>query len=98
DREFSFAGMDFVWLHPTGSRTPVVELIGGGTTQTSRPSYENALDTLTHLGFHHICLQVADLEQLVTDLRQSDVKIIIDVMEGAPGTGIAKAAFIADPW
>jgi catechol 2,3-dioxygenase-like lactoylglutathione lyase family enzyme len=98
DREFSFAGKDFVWLRPTGSGTPVIELIGGGMTKASRPSYANALDSVAHLGFHHICLRVVDLDQLVTELRRSDVKILIEVMEGAPGTGIAKAAFIADPW
>jgi catechol 2,3-dioxygenase-like lactoylglutathione lyase family enzyme len=36
DREFSFGGMDFVWLCPKESNVPVVELIGGrGTSFTS---------------------------------------------------------------
>ena len=30
DREFSFNGMDFVWLCPKESTVPVIELIGGG--------------------------------------------------------------------
>jgi catechol 2,3-dioxygenase-like lactoylglutathione lyase family enzyme len=97
DREFSFGGMDFVWLCPAESNVPVIELIGGGV-QASRPLYENALESLKQPGFHHICLQVNDIEQVMSELRRLDVKILIDVMAGAPGSGVEKGAFIADPW
>jgi catechol 2,3-dioxygenase-like lactoylglutathione lyase family enzyme len=97
DREFSFNGMDFVWLCPKESTVPVIELIGGGA-QASRPLYENALESLKQPGFHHICLQVNDVEQVMSELRRRDVKILIDVMAGAPGSGVEKGAFIADPW
>jgi catechol 2,3-dioxygenase-like lactoylglutathione lyase family enzyme len=36
DREFSFGGMDFVWLCSTETKTPVIELVGGGV-QAARP-------------------------------------------------------------
>jgi catechol 2,3-dioxygenase-like lactoylglutathione lyase family enzyme len=97
NREFSFGGMDFVWLCPAECTVPVVELIGGGV-QTSPPLYENALESLKRPGFHHICLQVNDLEQVMSELRRRNVKILIDVMAGAPGSGVEKGAFIADPW
>ena len=45
DREFSFGGMDFVWLYPAEGDTPVIELIGG-ELPASRPPYENDLESL----------------------------------------------------
>ena len=66
--------------------------------QPSRPPYENALESLKQPGFHHICLQVNDIEQVMSEIRHRDVKILIDVMAGAPGSGVEKGAFIADPW
>ena len=97
DREFSFNGMDFVWLCPKESTVPVIELIGGDL-QASRPPYENPLESLKQPGFHHICFQVNDIEQVMSELRRRDVKILIEVMAGAPGSGVKKGAFIADPW
>jgi catechol 2,3-dioxygenase-like lactoylglutathione lyase family enzyme len=97
DREFSFGGKDFVWLCPPERKAPVIELIGGGLL-ASRPAYENPLDSLGQPGFHHICLQVGDVEQVLSELRHRGVRILIDVMAGAPGIGVEKGAFIADPW
>jgi glyoxylase I family protein len=97
DREFSFGGMDFVWLSSRESKIPVIELIGDGV-QASRPLYENALESLKQPGFHHICIQVNDIEQVVSELRRRDVKILVDVMAGAPGNFVKKGALIADPW
>jgi catechol 2,3-dioxygenase-like lactoylglutathione lyase family enzyme len=50
DREFSFGGMDFVWLCPAESNVPVIELIGGGV-QVSRPLCENALESPQAAGY-----------------------------------------------
>jgi catechol 2,3-dioxygenase-like lactoylglutathione lyase family enzyme len=97
DREFSFGGKDFVWLYPAEGDIPVIELIGGDL-QATPPPYENALESLKQPGFHHICLQVNDIEQVMSELRRREVKILIEVMAGAPGSGVEKGAFIADPW
>jgi lactoylglutathione lyase/glyoxylase I family protein len=97
DREFSFRGMNFVWMRPPGSESPIIELIGGAE-QVLYPQYEYASESHKPPGFHHLCLQVDDAEQVVAELRRRDVKIVIDVTAGAPGSGVEKAAFIADPW
>jgi hypothetical protein len=34
----------------------------------------------------------------MSELQRRDVKILIDVIAGAPGSGVEKGAFIADPW
>jgi hypothetical protein len=72
-------------------------LIGGGIG-ASGPPFQNAQESLKQPGFHHICLQVNDIEQVMSEIRHRDVKILIDVMAGAPGSGVEKGAFIADPW
>jgi hypothetical protein len=82
---------------PTEGNASVIELIGGGIG-ASRPPYKNAQESLKQPGFHHICLQVNDIEQVVSEIRRGDVKILIDVMAGAPGSGVEKGAFLADPW
>jgi hypothetical protein len=54
--------------------------------------------SLKEPGFHHICLQVNDIEQVMSELRRRDVNVLIVVMAGALGSGVEKGAFIADPW
>ena len=99
---FTLAGTDFIWMRPAGEG-PVVEVIGGAE-QISGPELENVSsseDSMARLkqpGFNHVCLQVDDLEQAMAELRRRNVKIILDVIPAAPGTGAKKVAFILDPW
>jgi catechol 2,3-dioxygenase-like lactoylglutathione lyase family enzyme len=92
EREFQFAGHDFVWLSAGGAKSPVIELIGG-PLENERQLPENIPDMLKLAGWQHICLQVRDVKECVSDLRRRGVKVLIDVVDGAPGI-----AFIADPW
>ena len=94
EREFQFAGHDFVFLSAGGARSPVIELIGGPLEDERQPP-ENISDMLKLAGWNHICLQVRNVEECVADLRRRGVRILIDVFDGAAGL---KIAFIADPW
>jgi catechol 2,3-dioxygenase-like lactoylglutathione lyase family enzyme len=96
-REFSFGGMEFVFLHPAGSEAPVIEIIGGGPVN-SHPPYEGTFESLKRPGLHHLCLEVTDLDQVMVELRRRDARILLDIVDGPPGSGVAKAACIADPW
>jgi catechol 2,3-dioxygenase-like lactoylglutathione lyase family enzyme len=95
--EFEINGMDFVWICPRGQSAPMIELIGGGTLHSRAPQ-ENLSEILAQPGFHHVCLQVDDINLVVNELRRREVKILIDVMDAAPGSGAEKVAFITDPW
>jgi len=97
EREFQIAGNDFVFLSPAGAKAPVIELVGG-PVENRRPLPENIPDIMKLAGWHHICLQVRNVEECTSDLRHRGVKILIDVFDGPPGLGIEKVAFIADPW
>jgi catechol 2,3-dioxygenase-like lactoylglutathione lyase family enzyme len=91
-RELQLGGHNVVLLLPAGANAPIIDLIGGPVDQRQLP------DILKISGWHHLCLQVPHLEECMADLRRRDVKILIDVMDGAPEIGVEKLAFIADPW
>jgi catechol 2,3-dioxygenase-like lactoylglutathione lyase family enzyme len=61
--------------------------------ENERQLPENIPDMLKLAGWQHICLQVRDVRECVSDLRRRGVRVLIDVIDGAPGI-----AFIADPW
>src|SRR5215470_16338279 len=92
EREFQVAGNDFVFLSPGGAKAPVIELVGGPVEKRQLP--ENIPDMLKMGGWHHICLQVRNVEQCISDLRRRGVKILVDVMDGPPEIGVKKVAFI----
>lgn len=100
DRQFTFAGKDFIWLCAPDSPTPVIELIGGGQDfRSDLLTGKDPMASIHHPGLNHICVETLDLEKVVTEVRRySDVKILIDVIPGAPGSGVEKGAFIGDPW
>jgi catechol 2,3-dioxygenase-like lactoylglutathione lyase family enzyme len=95
-RELQLGRHNVVFLLPAGANAPIIDLIGGPVDQRQLP--DNIPDIMKLSGWHHLCLQVPNLEECMTDLRRRDVKILIDVMDGAPEIGVEKLAFIADPW
>jgi glyoxylase I family protein len=97
EREFQFAGNDVVWLSPGGAKAPIIELVGG-PVENERPLPETVLDVLKLSGWHHLCLQVRNIEECMSDLRRRGVKILIDVTDVVPEVGVEKVAFITDPW
>jgi len=96
-QEFQAMGRDFVLLAADGATAPVIELIGG-PVEVERRLPDDVMETLRSPGLHHVCLQVADLDDCLADLRRRDVKILVEATPGVLGTGIEKIAFIADPW
>ncbi|WP_424632069.1 VOC family protein [Bradyrhizobium sp. SYSU BS000235] len=97
EREFQIAGNDFVFLSPGGARTPVIELVGG-PVESERQLPDNLPDMMKLAGWHHLCLQVRNVERCISELRRRGVKILLDVTDGLPEIGVEKVAFIADPW
>jgi catechol 2,3-dioxygenase-like lactoylglutathione lyase family enzyme len=95
-REFQVADRDFAFLSPDGAEAPVIELVGGPVDEHQIP--ENIPDMMKLAGWHHLCLQVRNVEQCISDLRRRGVKILIDVTDATPGIGVEKVAFVADPW
>jgi hypothetical protein len=91
-------GMDFVWLRPAVSKAPVIELINGGV-RSSRPLHiRMPWRASSSRGFIMFAFKLPTFEQVMAELRRRGAKILIDIIAGAPGSGVAKGAFIADPW
>lgn len=97
EREFQVMGNDFVFLSPGGSRAPVIELVGG-PMESERQLPEDLTDMMKLAGWHHICVQVRNVERSVSELRRRGVRIVLDTVDGLPEIGVEKVAFIADPW
>jgi catechol 2,3-dioxygenase-like lactoylglutathione lyase family enzyme len=89
-------GNKVAFLIPGGAEAPVIDLIGGPVDL--RPLPDSIPDIFKLSGWHHLCLQVPNLEECMSDLRSRGVRILVDVMKGAPEIGVEKIAFIADPW
>jgi catechol 2,3-dioxygenase-like lactoylglutathione lyase family enzyme len=78
EREFQFAGHDFVFLSAGGAKSPVIELIGG-PLEDERQLPENIPDMLKLAGWNHICLQVGNVEECIADLRRRGVRVLVNV-------------------
>lgn len=84
------------YLAPPDDDGLFVELLGGGRVPPlPRPPYKDLADSLRQGGQHHFCLNVADLDATISELRRRGVTIVtepfvLDVIH-------RKLAFIADP-
>jgi catechol 2,3-dioxygenase-like lactoylglutathione lyase family enzyme len=91
--EFQVAGNDVVFLSTGSEKAPVVELIGGPMGK-QRQLPKGMPDIVKLPGWHHIALQVPNIEECMKNLRHSEaaglqvVRILLDVTEGPPGSGI----------
>jgi catechol 2,3-dioxygenase-like lactoylglutathione lyase family enzyme len=94
--EFSANGLDFVLLSLPGDGGAVLEFVGGGPA--SRPSSSEDLKHLTQLGAAHVSLEVPDLDAAMAGVRARNIRVVMDSMAAAPGTGATRIAFIGDPW
>jgi catechol 2,3-dioxygenase-like lactoylglutathione lyase family enzyme len=92
-REFPFNGMQFVWMSPEGSDSPIIEVIGGGSRDESQEG-----SPLARRGLHHVCLHVHNVDDVMAKLKQHNVTVLVEMPVGPPGSGVKRASFISDPW
>src|SRR6266536_597758 len=57
------------WLSPADNDGLIIELIGGNSPEPN-PEFGSLDESLEHAGFHHLSLDVADLEQTIGELRR----------------------------
>ena len=100
--------LDFRLVHswPVGDKTfgflaaPMddsfsLEVIGGPGAN-SRSSQENLADTLKIQGWHHLCFQVASVDDTIAELKRRGVTIVSEPRD-VPEIR-SRFAFFADPW
>jgi len=90
-------GPEAGYLAPATHDQFFVELLGDCDLKPiPKPVYSDLGDSLRLAGYHHFCLNVADIEATVAELRRRDVTIVTEPFE-LPVIN-RRLAFIADPF
>lgn len=95
DREWHLGSLRFAWLRPAGDDSRHIEIVGGNSPEPN-PDFGTLDETLEYGGYHHVCIQVGNLDRALEELRRRNV-----VTVGAPFAVAEigrRMAFIADPW
>lgn len=95
--QWPYADQRLAYLAPATDNDFFVEILGDGQPRPiPKPVYSDLGDSLRLAGFHHFCLNVADMESTVAELRRREVHIVTEPFE-LPVIG-RRLAFIADPF
>ena len=95
--EWPFADEQLAYLAPANDDHFMIELLGGGEPlPIAKAAYADLGDSLRYAGYHHFCINVADIEKTVAQLEARGVTIVSQPFElDAIGR---KLAFFADPF
>ena len=95
--EWPYADLHVAYLAPATDDAFFIELLGDGQPgPIPKPVYRDLADSLRLAGFHHFCLNVANVDQTVAELRGRGVTILAEPFE-LPVIG-RRLALLADPW
>ena len=89
-------GLEYTWLAPANDDSFRLELlVGPGSVQ--RTGFDDDLaGSLSLDGFNHIGLSVGSVDDAVMELKQRDVRILLEPIDN-PALQV-RVAFFADPW
>lgn len=95
--EWPYADQKLAYVGPATDDAFYVELLGDGEPKPiPKPVYTDLGDSLRLAGYHHFCLNVADMDATVAELRRRGVSIVTEPFE-LPVIQ-RRLAFIADPF
>jgi lactoylglutathione lyase/glyoxylase I family protein len=95
--EWPYADQKLAYVGPATDDAFYVELLGDGEPKPiPKPVYTDLGDSLRLAGYHHFCLNVADMDATVAELRRRGVTIVTEPFE-LPVIQ-RRLAFIADPF
>jgi len=95
--EWDYADEKLAYLAPPSDDHFYIEVLGGGDTlPTEVRSYTDLGDSLKYRGYHHFCLNVANVENTLAALRARGVKIVTEPFV-LPAIS-RKLAFFCDPF
>jgi lactoylglutathione lyase/glyoxylase I family protein len=95
--EWPYADQKLAYVGPATDDTFYVELLGDGEPKPiPKPVYSDLGDSLRLAGYHHFCINVADMEATMAELRRRGVIIVTEPFELAVIN--RRLAFIADPF
>ena len=95
--EWPFADEQLAYLAPANDDHFMIEILGGGDPlPIDPPAYKDLADSLRYSGIHHFCINVADIEATVAELRSRGVTIVTEPFKLDAIS--RKLAFFADPF
>lgn len=94
-REWPVGDLRHAWLCPSGDGSLHIEIVGGNAPEPN-PEFGTLDETLEYGGYHHVCIDVADLDRALDELRRRGVAAVGGTLAMAE-VG-RRIAFIADPW
>ena len=94
--EWQFGDLQLAYLAPPADDGFFIELLGDGQPgPIPKPVYRDLADSLRLAGYHHFCLNVANVDEAVAEVRRRGVTIVAEPFE-LPAIG-RRLALIADP-
>lgn len=93
--EWPYADEKLAYLAPANTNDFWIEILAGG--KLSEPIVHNDLGkSLETAGFHHICMDVSNVDKIVAELKKRGVTIVGETFY-LPAIN-RKLAFFQDPW
>jgi glyoxylase I family protein len=95
--EWPYEDQKLAYVGPANDDDFYIEILGDGTPSPApKASYRDLSESLRYAGFHHVCLQVADVDATVAELRRRGVTIVTEpfVLQVID----RRLAFFADPF
>lgn len=89
------SGLTWAFIAPPDNEDFMIEL-AAGPGAVDRLSSRELHDTLHLHGWHHVCLRVDSVDDILTELKRRDVEIVAGPMEVAEIH--RRFAFFMDPW
>lgn len=95
--EWPYADQRLAYVAPPTDDSFFVEILGDGDPKPiPKPVYSDLGDSLRLAGYHHLCLNVKDIDATVAQLRRREVTIVTEPFE-LPVIN-RRLAFLADPF
>lgn len=95
--EWPYADEELAYLAPPNDDNFMIELLAGGDPlPIEAPSYTDLGDSLRYAGYHHFCINVADMDKTIAELKARGVTIVTEPFKLDAIS--RKLAFFADPF
>ncbi len=87
--------MKIGFISPAAPASAQFELLGGAGA-APRPHYASLQDSFSVSGWHHVCLDVENVDAAVAELKRRGVDVVVEPVDNLQAG--RRLAFFSDPW